>query len=394
MLSQMKWVRTVLAALMVLALLFGSAVAKKPVPPPEPPPEPDPPPVMYTITWLDDFEYTEPHDINSLGHVVGEAMSPTKYEGEKFAFTYTPQTGMVDLNTMLPAGTGWHLRVANDINDQGQVVGTGENAKGIRYAFLYTPADLTEDGIASVIELGVIGAGDQHSTAQSINGKGEVCGWTQDVDGVYHVWFYSPILGQVDLLSEPDGSRLYATTINETGQILVSVMPMPSDAIEYVIRLTPLGDPDYFYLGSCFYSYDMNDVGEFVGLASFEIPINKTRSTYESRAVRHDGTSILDLGAGIAWGINNAGDVVGNLPRDLYTGRYGAFVYLDALQQFVNLDDAIVGDELDLLLWFESGTYHRTTRINDAGQIIGFIGGSEILGDGNVRGYILTPITP
>jgi hypothetical protein len=44
MLSQMKWARFATTVLVALALLYASAMAKKP--PKDPPPEPDPPPVL------------------------------------------------------------------------------------------------------------------------------------------------------------------------------------------------------------------------------------------------------------------------------------------------------------------------------------------------------------
>jgi hypothetical protein len=46
---------------------------------------------------------------------------------------------MKDLNTLLPAGSGWLLNTATDINDRGQIVGAGMH-NGHHRAYLLTPA--------------------------------------------------------------------------------------------------------------------------------------------------------------------------------------------------------------------------------------------------------------
>jgi probable HAF family extracellular repeat protein len=45
---------------------------------------------------------------------------------------------MIDLNALLPAGSGWRLDTASGINDLGQIVGNG-NINGYEHAFLMTP---------------------------------------------------------------------------------------------------------------------------------------------------------------------------------------------------------------------------------------------------------------
>jgi probable HAF family extracellular repeat protein len=45
---------------------------------------------------------------------------------------------MLDLNTLIPPGTGWTLDQANGINDAGEIVGYGAK-KGQQHAFLLTP---------------------------------------------------------------------------------------------------------------------------------------------------------------------------------------------------------------------------------------------------------------
>ena len=72
--------------------------------------------------------------INNSGQVVGGGDTDNSYH----AFLYSDGK-MIDLNTLIDAGSGWNLRDASAINDSGQIVGTGENQAGQSRAFLLTP---------------------------------------------------------------------------------------------------------------------------------------------------------------------------------------------------------------------------------------------------------------
>jgi len=73
------------------------------------------------------------HGINNIGQVVGASDYISWH-----AFVWSPSTGMLDLNNLIPANSGWLLQVANAINDQGQIVGFG-TLNGQTEAFLLTP---------------------------------------------------------------------------------------------------------------------------------------------------------------------------------------------------------------------------------------------------------------
>jgi hypothetical protein len=53
------------------------------------------------------------------------------------AFLYS-EGSMKDLNTLIPAGSGWHLEFASSIDDTGQIVGFG-SFNGHEHAYLLTP---------------------------------------------------------------------------------------------------------------------------------------------------------------------------------------------------------------------------------------------------------------
>ena len=71
------------------------------------------------------------YDVNSNGAVVGTAQNAA---GESRAFIYTNGV-LTDLNVLLSPSDGWVLQNATAINDQGMVVGWGMNS-GIRRAYL------------------------------------------------------------------------------------------------------------------------------------------------------------------------------------------------------------------------------------------------------------------
>jgi len=92
--------------------------------------------------------------INNLGQVVG--VSSNK------AFLYTNGT-MIDLNALLPAESRWLLEDASDINDNGQIVGSGF-IDGQQHAFLLSdlpPVPIPASWVmllSGLIAVGAIGA--------------------------------------------------------------------------------------------------------------------------------------------------------------------------------------------------------------------------------------------
>ena len=74
------------------------------------------------------------NSINNAGTAVGSACG-----ADCRAYVFQTSGQMVDLNTMIPAGTGWTLRSARGINDNEQIVGWMENGRGLRHAFRLDP---------------------------------------------------------------------------------------------------------------------------------------------------------------------------------------------------------------------------------------------------------------
>jgi probable HAF family extracellular repeat protein len=71
--------------------------------------------------------------INDSGVVVGQSTFKDTYH----AFVYSGGK-IKDLNSLIPAGSGWELTEANGINASGQIVGMG-TIKGQQHGYLLTP---------------------------------------------------------------------------------------------------------------------------------------------------------------------------------------------------------------------------------------------------------------
>jgi hypothetical protein len=82
---------------------------------------------------------------NTLGSQVAGGTGGSGYQGNEGAiavigrpFIWSAKTGMQDLNTRIPAGSGWVLNSVSDINVWGQIVGSG-TLNGQSHGFLLTP---------------------------------------------------------------------------------------------------------------------------------------------------------------------------------------------------------------------------------------------------------------
>jgi probable HAF family extracellular repeat protein len=77
--------------------------------------------------------------INTQGQIVGWSYLPDPNSTVEHAI-FCRNGVMVDLNTLIPANSGWTLEEALAINDLGQIAGYGINSNGQEHAFLLTPS--------------------------------------------------------------------------------------------------------------------------------------------------------------------------------------------------------------------------------------------------------------
>ncbi len=104
--------------------------------------------LVHAILWV---RGSAPQDLGTLGGstssarainvsdvIVGSSLPTTGTTTH--AFVWTSTGGMLDLNNLIPSGSGWVLQVANGVNDSGQIVGNG-TIGGKTHGFLLTPAN-------------------------------------------------------------------------------------------------------------------------------------------------------------------------------------------------------------------------------------------------------------
>jgi probable HAF family extracellular repeat protein len=128
---------------------------------------------MKELGALDGQNHSIAYGINNDGHTVGWSTHADSLDlNDRHAFlckqltyagaggtTVTTTEVMYDLNDFLPAGSGWELLEARDINDAGQIVGFGTYGPlGLNHAFLLTPvsADFDDDGDVDTDDIDIL----------------------------------------------------------------------------------------------------------------------------------------------------------------------------------------------------------------------------------------------
>jgi probable HAF family extracellular repeat protein len=106
-------------------------------------------------TLMPSHTFSRAYAINNDGRIVGISSHSFFTRDDERAFLYEGGV-MLDLNALIPAGSGWVLNEARDINEHGQVVGRGR-LNGQERAFMLTPAGppvlLTEPDSARALAL-------------------------------------------------------------------------------------------------------------------------------------------------------------------------------------------------------------------------------------------------
>jgi hypothetical protein len=126
--------------------------------------------------------------IDSAGRVVGDALislSPTS--SRRLAFLYEDGETL-DLNTLIPAGSGWELESAIAVSDAGHIVGRGRFMGQFGHYFLLTPANEPPTvTLESPLEVDEGSPLTVMATGTDPEGGPLVYDWDLDGDGIYEV---------------------------------------------------------------------------------------------------------------------------------------------------------------------------------------------------------------
>ena len=122
--------------------------------------------------------YSDASGINNDGVIVG-------YWGTSELFVHHYATKwvdgeLIDLNDLIPADSGWVLHEATDINESGQIVGTGINPDGDGHGFLLTPCDFSGGPGEDCDDNGVP---DECQSDCNGNGSPDVCDIADGISG-------------------------------------------------------------------------------------------------------------------------------------------------------------------------------------------------------------------
>jgi uncharacterized repeat protein (TIGR01451 family) len=120
--------------------------------------------------------------INTNSQVVGKSNNLAFLWSDTNGNSQTDPGEMIDLNTLLPSSSGWSLTEAQDINDAGQIVGTGI-INGQTHAFLLTPTLDSSDLSVTITESSdpvTIGKNLTYTLTVTNNGVGNATGVTLD----------------------------------------------------------------------------------------------------------------------------------------------------------------------------------------------------------------------
>jgi probable HAF family extracellular repeat protein len=324
----------------------------------------------YSVTDLGDFAGGEDHsqafDVNAAGQVVGFGQNSSRFRAFLSSTAPGGETTLIDLGSLptLPSTHG------NAINSLGQIVGSSADGDKSR-AFLWSPV-APNDSQGSMVELLGLPGERNSASATSINGRGQVVGYSRG-----HAFLWTPDLANgtsgtaVDLggLSGAIGSL--ALDVNDSGQV-AGISSAGTDRAFLWTPSAPNGT-----------SGSMKDLGSLPGgsgasqaiaLNAAGIVVGNSATATGQHAVlwKTDSSgavvSMVDLGdleggndLSSATGVNNANQVVGNSNS---SDSDHAFFWSEADGM---LDLNSLTDEAGA-----SWVLRYAQSINDAGQIAGW----------------------
>jgi probable HAF family extracellular repeat protein len=128
-----------------------------------------------------EFPYGEIYGVNATGRMVGIMWNDA---GVEHAFVFDTALGVRDLNALADPAAGWTFEFARDINDAGQIVGSG-TWNGLKRGFVLTPVGLMGQ-ISGDVRHNLTGAGLEGVTVRLYGAAGALMSQTvTDAQGRY-----------------------------------------------------------------------------------------------------------------------------------------------------------------------------------------------------------------
>jgi probable HAF family extracellular repeat protein len=180
-----------------------------------------------TITDLgtiNGISYNQATAINAAGQVVGTA--------NPIPWLRNPGGTLTDLNTLIPAGSGWTLEQANGINDRGQIVGAGLH-NGALHAYLLTPGYAVNINFAPSTAPVPGGYATDSGAAYATRSNGSTYGWNITNTSQTR---------QRNALNSPDTRYDTLVQMQRPGSATNWQIAVPNGT--YLVHLVA-GDPDY-----------------------------------------------------------------------------------------------------------------------------------------------------
>lgn len=316
---------------------------------------------------------SEAYAINNSGQVVGWSDSAkedmTGYDRKIFIHNHAVQWDKGHAHD-LGLLKGYSFSAATAINDKGEIAGSwelhylppyGGGPAGLFQSFLW------QRGQKTILSL---------ENAKGINSRGWICG--RDYDG--HP-FLSVSGKTTNLGFLPGATEGIANGITNSGEIVGWVMGEAANKVNgdyraFLYKNGKMNNLDTLPIGKGEYSanfsqaFAINDKGLIVGVHAFRPVMWKSGS-------RQILGTLPEQEGGVAYAVNNIGQIVGSLNHVNNQGRSRAFLFQQGTLYDLN----------DLCPAHSDWILEEARGINDKGQIVGY--GKN---DGQERAFLLTPL--